>query len=189
MPTGVYVRKHRKVTPEMRAQIFAEVEQGDLSHRQISAKYKLNSSAIGKMVRADQKKGRSASLTVPGQELAAKSDGLGNSGHGHLLPQMQALRAEGFSYRIIAQKLGIGDGRVGASCVGYYLNPKRLQAIPSVPKGVSTNGHEQLDTRFLVGFGCAELERTLATIAQRLGIPANLLRQGFSRFLGSTQVR
>src|SRR5258708_7758642 len=113
MPIGVYVRKRSKVTPEMRAQIIAEVKQGPLSQKQIAAKYKLHISTVNKMFCAEKKKRRNASLAVPGQEPAVKLDGRRRGRFGHLLPQMQALRAEGVSYRIIAQKLGIGDGKAG----------------------------------------------------------------------------
>ena len=109
--------------------------------------------------------------------------------YAHLMPQMQALRAENLSYRAIGEKLGIGKGSTVASLVAYYLNPNGKFAIQSSGEGVRTNGHEQLDTRFLVGFGCAELERTLTAIAQRLGISPNLLRQGFSRLLGGSALR
>jgi hypothetical protein len=106
----------------------------------------------------------------------------------HLVPEMERLRASGVTWHKIDIQLGMARGQAW-----QYLHTRgrnRNQANSVSLKGASTNGHEQqLDPRFLVGFGCAELERTLTSIAQRLGIAPNLLRQGFSKFLGSSSLR
>ena len=194
MPTGVYDRRRSKVTPEMRAQILEEIKTGNQTYVELGKKYKLHHSTFNKMKRADEQKRNVNAPHAPVSgvpETPSKRIGpqFGSGKYEHLVPQMQALRAENLSYREIGEKLGVGKGSVATSAVGYYLNPKRKFRIQSSVEGVQANGHEQLDTRFLVGFGCAELERTLTAIAQRLGLSPNLLRQGFSRLLGSSAFR
>src|SRR5258708_7171242 len=108
---------HKVTTMKKREERVTQLELAQIqqlqSQKQIAAKYKLHISTVNKMFCAEKKKRRNASLAVPGQEPAVKLDGRRRGRFGHLLPQMQALRAEGFSYRIIAQKLGIGDGKAG----------------------------------------------------------------------------
>lgn len=194
MPTGVYIHYRSKVSPEMRAQILADIKTGNETYVELGKKYKLHPSTFQKMKKADEQRQKdnapraqiSEVLETPSKPVDPR---FGSGRYAHLVPQMQALRAENLSYRAIGEKLGVGKGHRAATAVGYYLNPKGKFGTQSSVEGVQANGHEQLDTRFLVGFGCAELERTLTAIAQRLGISPNLLRQGFSRLLGSSALR
>jgi transposase-like protein len=94
--------------------------------------------------------------------------------------QVLSMRAQHVTAKEIAEKL-----EMPISAVNYYVygrGPKN-----SSEKGEMNGNH--FDTRFLVGYGCAQLDRTLDSVAQRLGISPNLLRQGFSRFLGNTALR
>lgn len=180
MPRGVYERKQGKsrspITPEMRAQMVADRAAG-MTFPEMSKKYDLHRTTIAVAVK--KASGATPSAPKPASKSKAKP-----SKFGALVPQMQALCAQGLSYREIGEKL-----HVNTVTVGYYLGGPGSKKHKPRTKGESTNGHSHIDARFLVGFGCAELERTLASIAQRLGIPANLLRQGFSKFLGSSALR
>lgn len=194
MPTGVYVRHSTTaISPEKRAAIFADWKAG-MTYEAIASKYKVHTSTVSRITRTEkQTKSPQNAATAPtlpaavpttelldAKPVAAKTNRR-SSKYSHLAPEMLSLRAQGYSKSEIAQKLN-----VTLASVNYHFYKKNAK---SATEGVSTNGHETLDTRFLVGFGCAELERTLTAIAQRLSIAPNLLRQGFSKFLGSTAVR
>lgn len=198
MPTGVYVRHVRHsttaISPEKRAAVFADWKAG-MTYEAIASKYKVHISTVSRITRTEKqtKSPQNAATAptlpaaVPATELldakpvAAKTNDRRSSKYSHLAPEMLSLHTQGYSKLEIAQKLN-----VTLASVRYHIFKKNAK---SVTEGVSTNGHETLDTRFLVGFGCAELERTLTAIAQRLSIAPNVLRQGFSKFLGSTAVR
>ncbi len=96
-----------------------------------------------------------------------------------------ALKAQGLGPTAVARKLGVTTGSLSF----IYYKYKKDEEQKSNVQGAEQNGHQPLDAKFLVGFGCAELERTLTAVAQRLGISASLLRSGFQRFLGSTSLR
>jgi DNA-binding CsgD family transcriptional regulator len=91
------------------------------------------------------------------------------------------LKAQGLGVTKIATQLNLRP-----SMVNYYFH--KQSAAKSSENGDSQNGHH-LDTKFLVGYGCAEIDRTIDGIAQRLGISSNLLRSGLSKFLGGSSLR
>jgi transposase-like protein len=107
-----------------------------------------------------------------------------------LQAKVDALKAKGLGLAEISNKLGESRSRIN-----YYFyrelhrQNKANRSVSNSNQGASANGHTQLDKNFLIGYGCAELDRTLSAVAQRLGIHAHLLRSGFSKFLGSTAVR
>ncbi len=180
--------KSRGLAPEKLAEIRELLEQG-ITQKAIAKKVGVHVSTVNKIhigrthadtPSASRANGKKRILSVLGSKVGRPSEP--NPKRDKVL----ALRAKGMSMNAIAEKLGI------PRTTAYYLygsGRKRKKSTIPMPNEVNTNGHEQLDTRFLVGFGCAELERTLTAVAQRLGLSPNLLRQGFSRFLGSAQVR
>ncbi len=182
-------RKSRGLAPEKVAEIKELLEQG-ITQIAIAKKVGVHISTVNKISRgvthadtpsATRTSGKKRILSVLGSKVGRPSEP--NPKRDKVL----ALRAKGMSMNAIAEKLGIP--RTTANHYFYGSGRKRKKSTIPMPNEVNTNGHEQLDTRFLVGFGCAELERTLTAVAQRLGLSPNLLRQGFSRFLGSAQVR
>jgi len=211
MPSGVYDRSGKSnngTPPEQVAAILADWKAGGKTYPQLAAKYKLHYTTIAKIIRRELAKKTEHTATpamppaVPATEILDANPNPsvpphpgagpkpGGGKYGHLAEQMKALRDQGYSYTEIANKLGMhNQGKAAVAAVSYYLTVRDRRAVKTTIEGASSNGHEQLDTRFLVGFGCAELERTLTAIAQRLGVAPNLLRQGFSKFLGSTAVR
>lgn len=192
MPSGVYKRKGHQIVPdEKRRAIYAEYIAGGTTYPQLAEKYKIDRSTVARVVQQGHNK-KLPSLppvvpvsAIPEPETLTVQAGKPAPGRpvgrwAEFKPQILSLKEQGYGRSEIATKLAIP-----VTNVAYYL----FQANKKPNEGAASNGHESLDTRFLVGFGCAELERTLTAIAQRLGIAPALLRQGFSRFLGSTAVR
>lgn len=194
MPTG-----HRLTVPQVTE--MRELLKVGISYDAIAKKFGVSHHTIGRIKRDRKFKGSpvdspQAYASLP--KAAAETSTNGNAApeakpakpqglYVHHEPEIMKLKAEGLGVGAVAQKLGIPK-----TAVNYYFYGKKKHNQPvqsQTSKLESSNGHQHLDQRFLVGFGCAELERTLTAIAQRLGIPANLLRQGFSRFLGSAPVR
>lgn len=193
MPKGVYKHKgNRSIPSDIRRAIQAEYRVGGVTYHQLAAKHKISHATVLRIVHEQQAPTLPPAVPVASmpepETLAVKTDKpatgrpVGSGGRWmEFKPQILALKAQGYSRSEISTKLAVPIANVA-----YYLYK---QENKSQNEGVASNGHESLDTRFLVGFGCAELERTLTAIAARLGIAPALLRQGFSRFLGSTAVR
>ena len=186
------------IPSEIRQKVIDDWKSGQTTRMKIAIKYDIAKSTVDRFIaEAIKAEANPAPLLPPAISVASMTlpeepQRPGPKGkYGHLGEQMKTLHDQGYSHREIATKLGMINpgGTAAISTVGYYLNARGKRGVKSTTEGAQSNGHETLDSRFLVGFGCAELERTLTTIAQRLGIAPNLLRQGFSRFLGSTAVR
>jgi hypothetical protein len=173
VPTGV----HTKLSPDQVQEIKRLLDAGTHASA-IVKRFKLANRTVSK-IRHGKLFPDTAPLAptspAPDESLSTPKTPDGRRGKfSQYVPQMQAMRAEGKTWAEIDKHFGMSRGLSRS----YLHNKERRQLKEHSHKGASTNGHEQqLDPRFLVGFGCAELERTLATIAQRLGISPSLLRQ------------
>jgi hypothetical protein len=117
-------------------------------------------------------------ITLPPPDPISQHKG---TKYAHLRPQVQALKEQKFGLSEIAQKLNIP-----VSAVNYYYYGKTKKENRD-ERTESQNG--RFDTKFLIGYACAEIDRTIELISQRLGISANLVRSGLLKFLGSSSLR
>lgn len=189
MPTG------RRLT-ESQVREIRELFSVGIATKAIAKKFGISTSPVLKIKR-DPKITGVPDIAPQAMTPVTKTPEARTSKYNHLEPQIQELRSQGLGVKAVAKKLGIPH-----TTVNYYFYGKKKYHKPAKVKAKekalaakalngnptateATNGHKHLDTRFLIGFGCAELERTARSIAERLGINAELLRQGFSKFVSS----
>lgn len=159
-------------TPEKLAAIQADIAAG-LKHREIGAKHNIHISSVSKV-----KRGVIGKVATPTKALApAKKGNL--SKYAQFIPQMHALREQKYTQRAIGEKLGIPW-----HTVAYHLSKKQNT---SSPEGASQNGH--INKHVAVGIAYAETERFIGVLAQRLGVPTDLLRSRLSELLGRSPIR
>ena len=157
-------------SPELLAEIRTDIAAG-LKRVDIAAKRKVSVSTVDR-VKATISSDTTARTLAP----ATKVHG---SKYSQFIPQMHALRNQKYSQRQIGEKLGIPG-----HAVAYHLSKKQNT---SSPEGASSNGH--LNKNIAVGIAYAETERFIGVLAQRLGVPTDLLRSRLSELLGRSPIR
>lgn len=171
-----------RISQEKINAIYADWK-GGMSYKQLVARHKVSMSAISRHLKNMRHKRAipvtTTAIVVHGSNGSQRK----GSQYNHLFPEIQKLRAAGLTGPQIAEKLNMPK-----TAVSYYLYTK-MKSKEIVQQGEPTNGTQRLHPQFLVGFGCAEIERAVSAVSQRLGVTPTLLRSGYSKFLDYTPVR
>lgn len=173
-----------KISDETRLAIWRAWKEEGLTRKALAARFKYSMSAIDRSIRIESgKRHPKVVIVTPAPAHPPMTTALvlrrGVASDLKKRELIQGLRAQGVKVREIADRLNMK-----MSAVNHYLYSKHVKLNGGGPV---TNG--SLNKNVAVGIVYAEVERFLAALSQRLGVPTTVLRPRLSELLGRSPFR